>query len=311
MPPLILTDSDLESVDMTDATSCMEEAFRQHALGKVIAPARIISDLKAAQLVFTVGASTTDPPFAGFRVYDLNQIQSTHRSELTVVLDATDGSMRGLVIGPKLGAIRTGAIGGVAIKHLARDDARSLGLIGSGYQAHTQLEAAAAVRDFTSVRVYSRDPQRCVSFANTMSHKLDRKIEAVEKAQSVVENCDVLICATTSPTPVIDAAWLKPGVHINTIGPKFKDRSELGMDVFERASRLVTDSPAQAQAFGDTYVLHGTPMTDSVEDLSSIVAANAAQSQRKADRITLFVSLGLAGTEVVLANRLFDSVQIT
>ena len=307
----ILTDSDIESVGMANAIACMEEAFRQHAAGSLVAPGRLVSDVQAGQLVFTVGASVSDSPVLGFRVYDLNQLHSAKRAEITAVLDGTDGSLRGLVTGPLLGAVRTGAIGGVAVKYLARDDAKSLGVIGTGFQARTQLEAAVKVREFTNVKVYSRAPQRRTRFAEHMSRKLDREIRAMDSAQSAVEDADVLICATTSNTPVLDAHWLKPGVHINNVGPKFKNRAELDIPVMERA-RLVTDSPRQAETFGDTFILHGTSMANSIEDLSTIVA-NASphaksrapcKAERVPDQITLFISLGLAGTEVVLANQL-------
>ncbi len=107
-------------------------------------------------------------------------------------------------------------------------------------------------------------------------------------------------------------------MHINTLGPKFKDASEIGLDVFARANRLVTDAPAQIEVYGERFLLHGTSTADSVVDLSSIVAdtgntspmANSSETSRvrNAEDITIFISLGLAGTEVVLANELFFSV---
>ena len=229
-------------------------------------------------------------------------------------MHAADGSLLGLVIGPLLGAIRTGAIGGTAIKYLARRDAGTLGLIGAGYQAQTQLAAALAVREFHTIRVFSRTAQHRDQFAEQMSRRLDRDIQAVDSARQATEDADVLICSTTSSTPVVEASWLKPGVHVNCVGPKLKDRHELDFDVFQRASRLVTDSPAQMEAIGDAFLLHGTPLADSIESLSAIVAATSHEPidrqhtpARMPEEITLFISLGLAGTEVLLAQRLFEA----
>ena len=141
----VLTNSDLKAVGMDLAVKCMEDAFCQHAEGTLVAPGRISSNLDVGQLVFTVGATKGQQPVVGFRCYDLHQLHSPKRDELTAVFSAADGSLLGLVIGPLLGAIRTGAIGGTAIKYLARRDAGTLGLIGAGYQAQTQLAAALAV----------------------------------------------------------------------------------------------------------------------------------------------------------------------
>ena len=312
----ILTDKEIETVSMQLAVECMEDAFRQHAAGNLIAPGRLTSDVNIGQLVFTVGAATAPQPVVGFRCYDFQHLASPRRAELTVLFDAEDGHLLGIVTGPLLGALRTGAIGGVAIDHLARRETKTLGLIGAGYQARTQLAAALAVRSFSTVRVFSRDPEKRHQFADQMRSQFDCDIQGVETAQHAAEEADVLICATNSSDPVIQADWLKPGVHINTIGPKFKDSHELGPDVGERATRLVTDSPAQLEAYGDTLLLHGGPQMNHVEGLSTIVASQSPPSQtgdptstRAATDITCFISLGLAGTEVFLARKLLDSIE--
>ncbi len=110
----------------------------------------------------------------------------------------------------------------------------------------------------------------------------------------------MLISATVSPTPVIQADWLKPGVHINNIGPKFKNNQELDLSVAERAALLVTDTIAQVDKFGDQFITAASPLHDRLQELAPIVAGSAAR-ERASEEITLFYSLGLAGTEVTLA----------
>lgn len=301
----ILTDADVERLPMQAAVDCMEDAFRRHAAGTLLAPSRLVRDVRVGKMVFTVGASTADDPVVGFRYYDLEHLYS---QQLTAVFDARDGSIVGLVTGPLLGAVRTGAIGGVAIKHLARRDTQTLGILGTGYQARTQLAAAIAVREFETIRVFSRDAARRQEFAEEMSRRLDRGITTVDAPQAAVEDADVLVCATTSATPLVPADWLKPGVHINNVGPKFKQQHELGMDVVQRATRFVTDAPAQLEACGDDFLLHDTQWSGAVENLSAIVAHAADDDEPAATRqpseISLFISMGLAGTEVLLAKKL-------
>ena len=301
----VLDDSAVgSSLSIAQAIGCMEEAFRCHAAGNLAAPARMTCDLGAGDLAFTLGARTADDPVVGFRVYDLKQLKSPARSELVAVFDATEGALLGIVTGGLLGAIRTGAIGGVAVKYLANAKVKKLGMVGAGGQARTQLEAAVTVRDFESIEVYSRDQERRTRFATEMSAKLGCAVQAVGSAQAAVEDADVLLCTTTSTVPVVRAEWLKPGVHINNVGPKFSDGAELGLDVAERMGLLVTDTRSQMEAFGARFILHDTRFESSLRDLAPIVSG-ADPGPSSPDQSTLFYSLGLAGTEVLLAEFLF------
>jgi ornithine cyclodeaminase len=115
-----------------------------------------------------------------------------------------------------------------------------------------------------------------------------------------VADADIVILATTSKSPVIQANWLKAGVHISTLGPRVKNRSEVGVDVVERASLIATDSPEQIAALGDPYFLTGTAGMERLVDLADIVAGRASGRQNR-DEISLFCSVGLAGTEVMVA----------
>jgi len=204
-----------------------------------------------------------------------------------------------------LGAVRTGAIGGVAVKHLAKDDSKTLGIIGTGVQARTQLQAAVTVREFETINVHSRSEKNRKTFAAEMGAKLGREITVCDRPQQLVESADVLICATKSPQPVINAEWLRPGVHISTIGPKFKQARELDLDVAARADLIATDSLAQTTAFGESFVLHDTEFSASLISLGDIIGGGHSGGRSETD-ITLFYSVGLAGTEVLLADWLLD-----
>lgn len=303
----LLTDDDVQRhLTMSDAVACMEEAFRLHAAGTLQAPARVAADLNdAGNMIFTVGGTQGDNPLAGFRVYDLKHLGGPNRDELVAVFCGRTSALLGLVAGKRLGPIRTGAIGGVAIKYLSNPNAKTLGIIGTGPQAATQLEAAVAVRDFKTINVFSRNADNRQQFAERMSDKLDREINAVDSAQAAVEGSDVVITATVSSTPVLQADWLQKGVHINNIGPKFKDQTELDADVIARTDRFITDTRAQVDKTGDRFILHGTPQADRLEELSPIVAGTAP-GRREPSETTLFYSLGLAGTEMLLAQRLLE-----
>ena len=214
MSYLLITDNDIaECLSMPQALTCMEETFQLHGANTLIAPARSDTNLaEAGKLVFTVGGSTGENSLVGFRAYDMKHFKSPERDELVAVFCGNTGAIKALVTGTQLGPIRTGAIGGVAIKYLSRSNSKVLGLIGTGPQGRTQLLAAAAVRQFDKIRVFSRNPQRCGEFAEQMSRELGQPVQAAASTREAVEGADVLITATVSPTPVIQADWLKPGV---------------------------------------------------------------------------------------------------
>ncbi|MDQ4078725.1 MAG: ornithine cyclodeaminase family protein [Chloroflexota bacterium] len=298
----ILKDEDVARLlSMEEAIHTIEDAFREKAEGTLVAPPRFHVSVEKGSLVFTAGAATKREKVIGFRVYDTFPHASTNTEQLVVVFDSESGALKGIVIGGLIGAMRTGAIGGVAIKHMSRPDSRVLGILGSGRQARTQLEAASTIRHFERVKVYSPTRHHREAFAQEMGARLDLDIEPAASARAVVHDADVLICATTSSAPVFDPDWLKPGVHINSVGPKFKEAHELPVEAATQSRVIATDSPAQIEAYPNPFFLTGTPAMQRIIDLSEIVVGKRV-GRTAPDDITLFCSVGLAGTEVVVAN---------
>jgi len=200
--------------------------------------------------------------------------------------------------------MRTGAIGGVAIKYLSREDSKTLGIIGTGRQAITQLQAAVQVRDFDSIFVYSRDKDNKERFAQKMSVELDRDIRATDSVKDVVSQADVLICATISREPVFDPHWLKSGTHVTTMGPYRPNNHELPLDVAAQSDLISTDSLEQIEDLGEKYFLYSHIPFNQFVSLADIVAGKQPGRTDDQQR-TLFCSIGLAGTEVAVAAHAF------
>ena len=283
------------------AVEAVESALRAQANEQLVAPPRFNVPTPDGALVFTAGAETFREHVIGFRAYDTFHNELAGHEQLTAVFDARTGVFKGLVIGKALGALRTAAINAVAVKHMARQQVGLLGVLGTGFQAGYHLEAALAVRDPKRVVVYSPNPDHRKRFAERMTAKLGRPVEAAAEAKAAVREADVLLCCTASPTPVFDAAWLRPGVHVNTIGPKFHDAHELPLEAAEGCHCLATDSLAQVEGFSKPFFLEGTPQRGRLVELCQIVAGKRAGRTANTDQ-TLFCSVGLAGTEVVIAN---------
>lgn len=298
----VLTDSDLgHLLTVKDVVRKIEDSLRAKAEGGLVAPPRFHVDAEQGSLVFTAGAETKNEHVIGFRVYDTFGSVSAERNQLTAVFDSETGAFKGMVISASIGGMRTGAIGGVAIKYMSRPDSKRLGILGSGFQARFQLEAAAAVRQFERVKVYSPSVSHRELFAAEMSAQLALSIEPAASAEDVVQEADVLICATNAVAPIFDEGWLRPGVHINTIGPKFADAHEVPIEAVDKSTLIATDSLDQVDSYSPPFFLLDTPHKDRMIELSDIVSGK--QSGRTSDGdVTLFCSVGLAGTEVVVAN---------
>jgi ornithine cyclodeaminase/alanine dehydrogenase-like protein (mu-crystallin family) len=204
--------------------------------------------------------------------------------------------------------MRTGAATGVATKYLANSNARSLGIIGTGYQARTQLEAVAAVRRLERVRAYGRDSERRAKFCREMSARIGVTVEPVNSGEEAVRGADIVITATSATQIVLEGEWLAPGMHINAMGANWPQKRELDAAAVTRSDVVAVDSIEQAkmeagdliQAFGDD-----ASRWETVRELSGIVAGKIP-GRAGANQITLFKSIGIATWDVAAAARVFE-----
>jgi ornithine cyclodeaminase/alanine dehydrogenase-like protein (mu-crystallin family) len=228
-------------------------------------------------------------------------------AQVIIVHDETSGQVRAVAIGNELGPRRVGAIGAVAADALAPLDAGVIAVIGTGTQAYTQVWALAAVRDLREVRVWSRNPARRASFAERIAPLVAGTCAPAPDARAACEGAEIVVLATSSPTPVLDAAWISPGAYVTTLGPKQQGRAEFGLDLAEAASVVVTDSLDQIGAYNPPNVLVGTHHEHRLVSLGAVRAGKVATSS--SEGISLFFSVGLAGTEAFLLDRLATSIE--
>jgi ornithine cyclodeaminase/alanine dehydrogenase-like protein (mu-crystallin family) len=295
----VLNDDDIRSrLAAADAVRWMGEAIDAHHRGELVAPPRAHTDLGEGRLIFTTGRLRGS--WFGYRSYDT--FPASPGEQVVVVHDEATGLVRAVVTGNELGPRRTGAIGGVAAQALSPPDAAVAAIIGTGNQAYTQLWALAAVRGLTEVRIFSRDPGHREAFARRARALTTAACHAVATAKEAVRGAQIVILATSSPAPVIETGWLAPGAYVSTLGPKQHRRAEFGPDLAAAAGLLVTDSPAQMDAYDPPNVLAGTPHVDRMVSLGAVRAGEVAPAAPGERRV--FFSVGLAGTEAYLADRL-------
>ena len=295
----LLDDEAVAALTAGDAVHAMREAVRAGHAGQLWAPARVRAELNDLVYVFTVGALEHGP--SGFRAY---RAGSPEGDQLVAVWDQ-EGDLVGVIVGDELGARRTGALGAVATDALARRDARAVAVIGSGHQAWTQLWALTAVREVERVAVFSPNDRRRRQFAARAEAELAVRATTADTANAALAGAEVIILATHAASPVIDAGHVEPGAHVVTVGPKTIDRHETPIELAERASVISCDSPAQARAYGTPFFTGSLPLVD----LGAILAG-AHPGRQTPQEITLHCSVGLAGTEVLLAQRLLETAPV-
>lgn len=299
----ILTDDDLDSLlTMPETIEKLEEALRAKSRGHLVAEARFQVTLNNGALVFTAGAEPVNEHVIGFRVYETFRVPTVKHEQLVAVFDSEDGRFKGLILGHVIGAMRTAALDGIALKYMAPKNPDCLGILGSGFQAAFHFESALCVRPFRRARVYSPAIKHRAAFAAEMSEKHGLEVEIAESAEEVVREADVLLCTTNATQPVFDAAWLKPCSHVTTIGPKLEGNHELPLEAADRSARIVTDSLAQVDAFPRPYFLSNTCHRERMIELSEVIAGRQP-GRESDDEITLFCSVGLSATEVIVANQ--------
>ena len=159
------------------------------------------------------------------------------------VYDANTGELMCYTQANRLGQLRTGATTGVAVKHLSRSDAATVGIIGTGYQ---ELEAVCQVRNVQKIRAFSRTREGRESFAETMTDSLGISVEPVNSGEAAVAGSDIVICIAAAQEPVLRGEWLSPGATVIGAGPTTWRVREVDDATFARADKIFVDSAEQA-----------------------------------------------------------------
>lgn len=230
---------------------------------------------------------------------------------LVTLYNTDDGRPLAVLEAGLLGAIRTGAASGIATKYLANPDASVLGVLGTGRQAPTQIQAVCAVRPIEQVHVYSRNAARREAFAREMSALLGIPVTAAASAQAAVEPADVVAAITDSKQPILAGAWLKPGAHVNAAGNNMLVEQEVDTEVLRRAWLITTDSLEGAKIeCGDLLaaVEPGLVQWEDVIELGQVVAGRHPVA-RPADAITVYESQGIAAEDLYAAVHVLRNAQ--
>lgn len=292
---------------MPDAVRLVEDAFR--AWGEAQADNRPRQRVRVQDGVLHVmPAGLPSMGYVGFKAYTAFHGKARFYFHL---FDAQTGEYLAIMEADRLGQMRTGAASGVATKYLARANAHSVGILGTGWQAESQLEAICAVRNVDSIRCYSRDENNRRAFAERMTKRINVAVNAVDTARDAVNGADIVVTISSSGEPLLQGEWIAPGAHINAAGSNWAHRREIDTETVKRSTRIFVDSVEQARVESGDLIIpirEGALTWEQVDEIAALIVGKA-QGRSSDQEITLFKSNGIALEDIAVGAWVYQTAR--
>lgn len=252
------------------------------------------------RIVVTPAEDSAGP---GLRAYPAVRPLRDTSHDATLVYQPGTGRLEGIFVGPSLGRLRTALIAGVALGALSRCITRAA-IIGCGGQAAMQARILAAMHPRCRLKVHCRTPSARDEFAADAATLFQFPVQSCASVEEAVQEADVIIMATSSTVPVLEARDVAGCPLLLHIGPKRDSASDVAPEIYRQAQILVTDAPAQLRHGWPTSVLSQAAIgPDAVHSLAQWIDTRVP-APSLTEGLAIFHSLGLAGTEVMLARAL-------
>lgn len=315
----LLTEDHVKALlPMSELITAMEAAVARFSAGEVLQPVRTVLSVGPTQAFFgLMPAYIEQPARLGAKlvtVFNDNHTRGLPSHLATIVLlDPETGALVALIDGRYITEARTAAVSAVSARHLARPDAATLAIIGSGVQARSHLAAYSEVRALRDVRVWSPNARSRERFVEDMTNRVPARLHDSASAEDAVHGADLVVLATSSPTPVIEDDWIAAGAHVVSVGACRPDQREMAPALVRR-SRLFVDSRAAALVESGDVVLgikeHRFDEQHIAGEIGEVVLGRA-DGRTSDSQITVFKSLGMAVEDVVTADLVFRQAMET
>jgi alanine dehydrogenase len=285
-------------VDMSDAIDAMESAFKEEGEGGTLLPQRI--NMKAGRGWLRVGPVALEKSgWMGFKAMNLAPGQGVRYQVHLYRIES--GELLAIMDAQHLTTLRTGATSAVATRRLARKGPGMVALLGSGVEARAQLEAMQAGGFVKSARIYSPTEANRKRLATEFRERYDMDVTDVASAEEAVEGADMIVAAVKSTEPVFFGRWLRPGMHVNSVGTARRDQREIDEETFQRSAKIVVDTKEGVFGeAGDAFAAREVLSAGQVHELSELCAGKA-EGRTGDDQITLFKSVGTGIQDIALA----------
>ncbi|MBJ7600798.1 ornithine cyclodeaminase family protein [Candidatus Nephthysia bennettiae] len=290
---LLLRESDIERIaDMRPIMDAVEAAMTDLGAGsaqnqprrRVFPPGGVLNMMSAS---WPAGG------LSGFKAYTV----AAGRARFLVTLFDLEGAPVALIEADRLGTLRTGAATGVAARRLTPPGPKTVAVIGTGWQARTQVWALREALEIRELRVFGRDPERRRRFAAQVG------AEAAPSAEAAVRGADVVVTMTTSADPVLEASWVAPGALVVGAGSNYPSRAELPPELIHSARAVVVDQLETARLESGDLLRAGYDLDQALE-LGAVLAGNATLPP--GDAAVVFESHGLALWDVAAGHTVLE-----
>lgn len=305
--PLWISEADVvAALSLPEAIDALEKGLALEAAGSARNMAKTHQIWGGHHTLHAIGAVVEGAHVVGTKTWAHTAGGAT---PLVTMWNSETGKLEAIIEAFALGQMRTGGISGVATARMARSDADELAILGTGKQAMTQVVAVAAVRKLKRIRVFSPTPEHRRAFLGRL-HLLLPEV-AVSEALSVeeaVKDAPIVTLVTRARMPVLTAAHLAPGAHLNAVGAITPEREEFTQDVFARADAIAVDSIEAVKSLSAEFQKHfGEGDWSPVRPLSELVAANWTRPPG-AD-LTLFKAMGMGLSDLALGIEILARVR--
>jgi ornithine cyclodeaminase len=315
-PVLWISEAEVTSLlDMSTAMAALEQGLQLEARGEATNMTKTHvawagGNLHAIGASF-VGAGPSAPTPGGSPAVGIVGTKTwayTPRGStpLLILFDSASGALVAVIEAFALGQLRTASISGVATRRLARREARTFAIIGTGEQALPQVAAVAAVRPIAAVRAFGRNPERRAAFVRRVEEELGISASGAESVASAVEGADVITLVTRATEPFLRSAMVAPGAHVNAVGAITPERAEFEPEILDRCDPIVADSVAQVQRLSREFIDYFARQSKPWAAVTPLCALIAGSQQRPpASDLTLFKAMGMGISDLSLGIRCY------
>lgn len=306
---LVLRHDDVRAaVTMADAIEAMESGFREEGEGGVQQPQRTNIAIGEPKGFLRLGPCImAHSRWMGFKAMNLAEGSGVRYQ--VHLYSMNDGALRAIIDAQLLTTLRTGAASAVATRRLARSGAGIVAVVGSGREAFMQLEAMRVAGYVGSAKVFSPTPANRQTFAAYFRNTLGMDIVDVDSAEAAVRGADIVVAAVASSKPAVMGRWLRPGVHVNSVGTARPVLREIDEEVLRRSDIIAVDTRHGVfSEAGDCVVAREWLKPEHAVELADLVRGRAA-GRSSSRQMTLFKSVGSAVQDIALAVKIYQSAR--
>lgn len=307
-----------EIIDVKQAIKSAKETYKDCEEGKIYAGDRIYMPIRGeANVGQWLVANCTEKPYFGMKFSSMFAENRAKNLPVTIskiyLNSAEDGTLQAILDANYMTAIKTGASAAVATDLMARKDATSLAVIGTGLQAYSQVLAIQEVRELEKLYIFDIDAQRVKDFAKMIEEVKNRPYEIIEaaSAKECVEDADIICTCTASKVPVFEGKDLKVGAHVNAIGSFTAFMQEIDTETVLRAEKVITEhTEGLWAAAGDILIPfnEGKITKDKVTGTVGQALTGKIVARDNDEQITLYESVGSGVLDIGLAITVYETL---